>query len=102
AKGFGTIVTGIPVSGSVAAGDVLEVLPRGLRGKVRGLQAYQESTERARAGHSTALNLSDVDHHEIVRGNVVATPGFFRPARMVAASLRALGTLDQAIEDRAP
>ena len=100
AKGFGTVVTGIPVSGSVALGDVLEVLPRGLRGKVRGLQAYQESTERARAGHSTAINLADVDQHEVTRGNVLATPGFFRPTRMVAASLDALALLDKPVEDR--
>src|SRR5204863_1460905 len=52
AHGFGTIVTGIPVSGSVAVGDVVEILPPGLRGKVRGIQAYHETAERARAGHS--------------------------------------------------
>ena len=102
AHGFGTIVTGIPQSGSVSLGDVLEVLPRGLSGKVRGLQAYHQATGRARAGHSTAINLADVDHHLVRRGDVVATPGFFRPVRMVGARLAALADLDRPIADRTP
>lgn len=100
AKGFGTVVTGIPVSGSVAAGDVLEVLPAGKRGKVRGIQAYQESAARARAGHSSAINLADLSLEEVTRGHVLATPGFFRPTRMVAARLTALAGLAHALTDR--
>ena len=56
-SGFGTVVTGIPVGGEARIGDVLEVLPAGMRGKVRGLNAYKRSTERVRAGHSSAINL---------------------------------------------
>ena len=101
AHGFGTVVTGIPVSGGVSVGDVVEVLPKGLRGKVRGIHAYGETTTRARAGHSCALNLADIDHHDVVRGNVAAAPGFFRPVQMVGARFSALVTLDKAIENRA-
>jgi len=102
AKGFGTIVTGIPVSGAVSLGDVLEVLPGEKRCKVRSIQAYQEAAERARAGHSTAINLSDLAVDEVTRGNVVATPGFFRPTRMVAATLEALAGLERPLADRLP
>jgi selenocysteine-specific elongation factor len=102
AKGFGTVLTGIPVSGSAALGDVLEVLPRGVRGKVRGIQAYQEGTERARAGHSAAINLTDVALADVTRGDVLGAPGFFRPSRMVAARLAALATLAEPLEDRIP
>src|SRR5688572_23659627 len=100
AKGFGTIVTGIPVSGAVSVGDVVEVLPSQKRCKVRTLQAYQESATRARAGHSSAINLADLAVEEVTRGNVVALPGYFRPTRMVAARLEALATLAQPLEDR--
>jgi len=100
AKGFGTVVTGIPVSGQVSAGEVLEVLPVGKRCKVRGIQAYQESSARARAGHSSAINLADLTLEEVGRGSVVATPGFFRPVRMVAASLQALADLETPLTDR--
>ena len=100
AHGFGTIVTGIPVSGAVRAGDVVEVLPRGKTSKVRGIQAYQETTDRARAGHSCALNLAEFDLEDVVRGDVIATPGYFRAVRMLGAQLTALATAPRAIENR--
>lgn len=100
ARGFGTIVTGIPVSGRVGVGDVLEVAPAGQRGKVRGIQAYHSKTDEARAGHSTALNLADVDHKTVERGHVVASPGFFKPVRMVGARLRAVAGLEWPIRNR--
>ncbi len=99
-QGFGTILTGIPVSGSTHLGDVLEVQPGGFRGKVRGLQAYREATEVACAGHSTAINLTDIDHHAVHRGAVVGTPGFFSSAQMVGAKLNALPSLSRPIANR--
>ncbi len=100
AHGFGTIVTGIPMSGTLRVGDVLEILPQGLRGKVRGIQAYQEPSESARAGHSSAINLSDIEHHAVTRGNVAATPGFYRGVRMLGTQLTALASLDGPLADR--
>jgi selenocysteine-specific elongation factor len=102
ARGFGTIVTGIPVSGSVAVGEVLEVMPSGQKGKVRGIQAYHEAAERARAGHSTALNLADVDHRRVERGDVVCQKGFFKPVTMIGASLRVLASLERPVANRMP
>jgi selenocysteine-specific elongation factor len=86
-KGFGTIVTGIPVAGSVRIGDVLEIAPLGKTGRVRGIQAYKEATDMARAGHSTALNVTDVDYHEVHRGMVATEPGYFHAAEMFEATL---------------
>ena len=101
-RGFGTVVTGIPVSGRVGAGEVLEVVTRQgpVRGKVRGLQAYAEVASEGRAGHSTAINLSDVERDAVGRGDVVATPGFFTPVRMVGARLRALDALGFPVTNR--
>jgi len=100
AKGFGTVVTGIPISGAVKVGEMVEVLPAGKIVKVRSIQAYQEASERARAGHSAAFNLADVTLEEVRRGDVVATPGFFKPVRMVAAAFEALPSLERALHDR--
>ncbi len=100
--GFGTVVTGIPVSGVARPGDSLEVLPLGKKAKVRGLNAYKEKALTVRAGHSSALNLSDIDYNEVERGNVVATPGFFQPRVLVAARLFALRDLDRPIQNRMP
>lgn len=100
ARGFGTILTGIPMTGVLSVGDVVEVLPSGQKGKVRGIQAYHESSDTARAGHSTALNISDIDHHQVQRGDVVAAPGFFKPQLMVGASLLVLGGLPLPVVNR--
>lgn len=99
-KGFGTVVTGIPGSGSVRVGEQVEILPGGKLAKVRGLQAYGETTDIVRAGHSSALNLTDVDHKRLSRGAVIATPGYFRPISMVAARLTALPSLGRPITNR--
>jgi len=100
ARGHGTIVTGIPVSGRIAIGAALEVLPGGAQGRVRSLQAYKQSVDSARAGHSTALNLSDVRVEDVRRGSVVAEPGYFRPLSMLGLRLTALATLERPLENR--
>ncbi|MFT7486613.1 MAG: selenocysteine-specific elongation factor [Candidatus Paceibacteria bacterium] len=99
-KGFGTVITGIPTAGTVKLGDTLEILPGGLRGKVRGLQAYKQKTETACAGHSTAINISDVAHKEVRRGCVAAVPGYFRAARLLGARLTLLADLDHSLKNR--
>jgi selenocysteine-specific elongation factor len=101
-RGFGTIVTGIPVSGEIEIGQTVEILPLGQSGKVRGIHAYGRSTERARAGHSSALNLTDVDHHAAARGMVASSPGFFAPVRMLGARLAVSPHLDRPLADRTP
>lgn len=100
AKGFGTVVTGVPVAGSVELGATLEVQPGGLTGKVRGLQAYGASVNAARAGHRTAINLADVPHEKVARGSLVASPGFFVPLSMVAARLTVLADLGRPVTNR--
>ena len=89
-RGFGTVVTGIPVTGSAQLGDTLEIVPIGEKGRVRGIQAYKEQAETARAGHSAAINLSDIDYREVHRGMVLTQPGYFTGAKMFEARLHYL------------
>src|SRR5262245_27470360 len=49
-KGFGTVVSGTIVSGSVEQEDEVEILPRGLGVRVRGLQVHGDKESRAGAG----------------------------------------------------
>lgn len=77
-KGFGTVVTGVPVSGTARVGDPMEIFPLGAKGKIRHIQAYNEPCELARAGHRAALNISDVDYRLLRRGLVAAAPGSLR------------------------
>ncbi|MDQ7779632.1 MAG: selenocysteine-specific translation elongation factor [Planctomycetota bacterium] len=88
ARGFGTIVTGVPIDGCLKVGDPVEVMPQGLRSRVRGLQAYKSDVDIIRSGHSAAVNLADIQHDLVQRGNVVASPGLLKPATTAEALLR--------------
>ncbi|RME83903.1 MAG: selenocysteine-specific translation elongation factor [Planctomycetota bacterium] len=90
AKGHGTVVTGVPMSGMVKLGDMLEIQPHGFSGKVRKIQAYKEEIEVAHFGHSTALNLSDIDYKQVSRGDVVCEKGYFAPSKIVEAKFHYL------------
>jgi selenocysteine-specific elongation factor len=77
AKGFGTIVTGTLSVGSLQLEQEVEILPQGIRARVRGLQVHNEPVTKALAGQRTAVNLAGVDHSLIRRGMVLAPPGRF-------------------------
>ncbi len=86
-KGFGTVVTGTLLSGSVAAGDEVELLPAGTKLRVRGVQSGGKSAERAVAGQRTAINLAGIEHNLIDRGMVLTVPGRLRPTHRLDAKL---------------
>ena len=102
AKGFGTVITGVPMSGRARLGDTLEVIPLGKTGRVRSLQAYKADVEEIRAGHSSAINLSDVAHEEVTRGMVAATPGYFKSSMYVEARFRYVPDKPRTLKNLAP
>lgn len=91
-RGFGTVVTGTLWSGSVAVGDEVELLPRGLRGRVRSVQVHGQAVERSEAGARTALNLQGVDRQEVRRGDVVVHPDTLRPTQLLDVELEWLAS----------
>ncbi len=78
-KGFGTVVTGTLISGSVGVEDEAELLPARRRVRVRGVQSGGQAVPRAFAGQRTALNLAGIQHGEVSRGMVLAPVGRFEP-----------------------
>lgn len=91
-RGFGTVVTGTLASGQVKVGDTLEVLPAGVKLRVRGVQVHEAEVEVAVAGSRTALNLVGVERQGIDRGDVLATPGSVPVTSVLDLSLRVLPT----------
>jgi selenocysteine-specific elongation factor len=89
-KGFGSVVTGTLISGSVGAGDEVELFPRGERLRVRGVQSGGKSVERATPGQRTAVNLAGIEHTALKRGMVLASPGKFRKTRRIDVRLELL------------
>jgi selenocysteine-specific elongation factor len=91
-KGFGTVVTGTLLSGTIAKEDELEVFPSGKRVRVRGVQLHGGSSDRAEAGQRTALNLAGATTEELARGMALAPPGLLRATKTLDVSLSLLST----------
>jgi selenocysteine-specific elongation factor len=89
-KGFGSVVTGTLISGSVGPGDEVELFPRGERLRVRGVQSGGKAVERVTPGQRTAVNLAGIEHTALKRGMVLATPGKFRKTRRIDVRLELL------------
>lgn len=89
-SGFGTIVTGTLNDGHFSVGDDVEILPSGLKGRVRGLQTHKKKEEKAIPGSRTAVNISGVDTELIQRGEVVIHPNQYQATRRVDARFRLL------------
>ena len=89
-KGFGAVVTGTLVSGTVRKEDELEVFPGGQRVRVRGIEVHGEPAEQAVAGQRTALNLAGVTRQEMARGMVLATPATFHSSSRIDVALSLL------------
>ena len=91
-KGFGTVVTGTLMSGTVSVKDEVELFPSRKPVRVRGLHSGGKPVERAVAGQRTAVNLAGVEHTEVERGMVLAASGIFLPTRRVDARITLLPT----------
>jgi selenocysteine-specific elongation factor len=91
-KGFGTVVTGTLVAGTIGKEDELEVFPAGKRVRVRGVQVHGSPAEAAVAGQRTALNLNlgGLSTEELARGMTLATADTFHSSLRVDALLSLL------------
>jgi selenocysteine-specific elongation factor len=89
-SGFGTVVTGTLSDGTLNVGDELEILPAGVRGRVRGLQTHKRKQLSAFPGSRTAINISGVNTDQVQRGDVISRPGIFRPTRRLDVHFRLL------------
>jgi len=88
--GFGTVVTGTLVGGTLRLNDELLVMPKGRRIRVRGLQQHNRDVVEARPGNRTAVNLAGIDRHEVVRGDVLAPVGQLKATRRLDVQISVL------------
>jgi selenocysteine-specific elongation factor len=84
-KGFGTVVTGTLVAGTVSVDDELSVVPGDRIIRVRGLQVHGMPAPRALAGQRVALNLAGLEVGDLERGQVLAARGTLRPSHLADA-----------------
>ncbi|HWZ83654.1 MAG TPA: selenocysteine-specific translation elongation factor [Terriglobales bacterium] len=99
-KGFGTVVTGTLVSGTISRDEEMEVFPAGKRLRVRGVQVHGLAAEQAIAGQRTALNLAAVSTEDLSRGMTLTPPDTFQTTSRLDVSLSLLASA-RPLKDRA-
>jgi selenocysteine-specific elongation factor len=90
--GFGTIVTGTLLDGSLQVGQEVELLPGGNKVRIRGLQTHKKNEQIASPGSRTAVNLSGINVDEIQRGQVLASVNKYQSTQRFDADLRILSS----------
>jgi selenocysteine-specific elongation factor len=85
--GFGPVVTGSLVSGTISREQKLDLLPQGRSVRVRRLEVHGRETAEARAGERVSANLAGVELADLARGRVLATPGAFARSPLLTVRL---------------
>jgi selenocysteine-specific elongation factor len=99
-SGFGTVVTGTLLGGSLRAAAEVTIWPSGVRGRIRGLQQHNQDVEVARPGTRTAVNLSGLEHRQLRRGDVLGLPRSLLASRRLDARLTVLPQAASALRHR--
>jgi len=89
-KGFGTVVTGSLLSGTIREGQTLLLEPGGLAVRVRGLQTHGQPVQSAQPGSRVAANLSGVDAGDVHRGQTIVAPKTLSSVTMIDAEVTLL------------
>jgi selenocysteine-specific elongation factor len=97
-EGFGTVVTGTLIDGSLRVGDEIAVLPGDLTARIRGLQVHSVSVAQAGPGNRVAINLAGLPVESLRRGQVIALPGSLEAIERIDARISLLASAPKAIE----
>lgn len=89
-KGFGTVLSGIPATGSAAVGQEVVLLPGGQTGRIKAIQVYGKPAERVQSGQCAALNVPQLNFHGIGRGDVLTVDGYFAAGQWFLCALTTL------------
>lgn len=98
--GFGTVVTGTLVSGTLKVGDPVMVLPQKIETRVRQLQVHAQKQETVYAGTRVAVNLAGVDKDDLQRGSVLLPPGYLQPTSTLDAVVTVLKNSPRPLSNR--
>ncbi|MDD3192899.1 MAG: selenocysteine-specific translation elongation factor [Oscillospiraceae bacterium] len=97
--GFGTVITGTLMEGTVREGDEVTIYPAGLPAKVRNLQVHSQTVKQAFAGQRVAVNLAGIKKEEVKRGDYLAAPGSLQGSLMLDVKLNILPHCERQIQN---
>lgn len=98
--GFGTVVTGTVISGSLKPDDSIELLPLQKALRLRSLQRHNKQVERISTGERAAINLGGIQKSEIRRGDIVALSGHYIPSNIINCQLHYLNSAKSPLKYR--
>ena len=101
-SGFGTVVTGTLIQGTVKVGETVEIVPPGIEARVRNIQVHASDVEKAVAGTRVALNLSGLEKSQVLRGSVVSNPGYYSQTGLLDLSVELLPHASRKIKNLDP
>jgi selenocysteine-specific elongation factor len=93
--GSGTVVTGTLLDGTLSVGQEVEIVPSGLKSRIRGLQTHKSKITSASPGSRVAANLVGVNTSELERGDVVTRPGWLKPTKLVTVKMKLISYLQR-------
>jgi selenocysteine-specific elongation factor len=93
--GSGTVVTGTLIDGTLSAGQEVEIVPSGLKSRIRALQTHKEKITTATPGSRVAANLVGINTTQLERGDVVTRPGWLKPTSLVTVNLKLISYLQR-------
>ncbi|MFW6178868.1 MAG: selenocysteine-specific translation elongation factor [Desulfohalobiaceae bacterium] len=99
-RGYGTVITGTLISGTVQTGEQITVYPEELKSKVRNLQVHTQSVQSAHAGQRTAMNLAGLEVEDLQRGDCLAKPGALFPRQLWDVEISCLPSAHKALKHR--
>ena len=99
-SGFGTIITGTLISGTIKKDDELELYPTGKKAKIRSIQVHGKDVKECYAGQRSAINISNLKKDEIKRGYVLAPPHSMENTMMLDVKLNVLESSQRILQNR--
>ena len=99
-KGFGTVITGTLISGSISLGETVRIYPGDTRSKIRGLQVHDQQVNTAEAGMRTAINFQGIEKAVVNRGDVIARPDTLKNSYMLDAEFLLLASNTRVLKNR--
>ena len=89
-SGFGTVVTGTLIDGSMRVGEEMTLAVSGKSTRIRGIQTHKKGQNEAQPGTRVAANLIGVSQDDVARGEVLTTDGWLKPTDAVDVRLRVI------------
>jgi len=99
--GFGMVVTGTLIEGSINVGDIAEIQPSGEKAPVRNIQVHGENSPTAFAGQRTAISLAGIKRGNVERGDVLTAKGMLNVANAIDVKLSMLPDTQRTIKNGA-